>query len=95
MGRERVSKDGLSIPGHRQLSQRLDGLARELGAIRDTVRERFGSATQAYVVCNRALVDLRQLRTALLFELTGEHAGKLPPEQLQAIYGGAVDGGRG
>ena len=69
MGRERQSKDGLSMPGHRQLSQRLDGLAHELGDLRDLVREHFGSATQAYVTASNLLSSLKRLESALVSSL--------------------------
>jgi hypothetical protein len=83
----RIIPTGMSIEQHEQMAATMDHLQQQLGSLRETLRESFGSASQPYQVAQRLGYNLRALCVALQDELSAEHDGGIvSARQLANIY---------
>jgi hypothetical protein len=81
----RVIPHGLSVDGHRQLSETLQALGQQFNSLRTTIREAFGSASDAYQATTRLQYNLKALTGALEAELVEQHLD-VPTQTLRGIY---------
>jgi len=82
----RVMPRGVSIEQHEQMAATMDQLQQQLGSLRETLRESFGSASQPYQVLSRLGYNLRALCVALQDELSAEHGDVVSARKLAHIY---------
>jgi hypothetical protein len=87
VGRESITKPGLTLDDHRALADELRAVRGYLLGVRDTLKTTIGSATVAYQSAGRVLNGLANLENALTHEAVGEYVDEIGIAALRTLYG--------